>query len=144
MTLETDAHLAFELRPHPGLVIDRVENCPQLRIDCRDLDGRAPLHPPDVDGVVEVDGARGCGRDVIDLQARLGRNEQLRRDIDVQFAQQRSQISVLLVILELDLASFHAGLEFRYRIRGLGRVVPDRFVLQLHIGLSDGGALHRR
>src|SRR5205085_4860183 len=93
--------LALESDGLRGVLRHRVEDRTQLRILRGDFKDFASLNPSGVDLVIEVDGSRRVRRDPLPLETCLAEDEGLRRNRNVQFLQERPEITVRP--LELDL-----------------------------------------
>ena len=97
----------------------------------RDLDHLAAEAEADHHVVIEVDRARRLGRDPLALEARLREDQHLRRLGDVECAEQRPQVAVLRLVLELRRPRGEPLLELRDRILRRRLAVVDRLALDV-------------
>jgi len=113
--------------------VEAIENDALLGIESGELQHIAILDVPDGNFVVEVDGAGGAGRDVGDLGAGAGEDEDLGIEGDVELLQDGLKITpVVRREIELGLAGFEALFEVRDGV-GSGAVVLDGGVVQRDI-----------
>jgi hypothetical protein len=125
------------------VLIERVEDCAELRIGGRDFHDRTVLHPADVDIVVEVNRARRPRRDAIELQAGFREDEPLRRDRNLQRAENRREIAAGGVELQRDAPGVDLALKVRHRIRRSSRRIRNRRVVGQRWHLRRGEAAER-
>ena len=114
-----------------GHLVERIERRPDDFVGRRELDHAAAKAEADHDVVVEVDRARGLGRDPVALKARLREDEHLRRLGHVEFPQQRTQVAMIRLEIEFGRPLGDAILEPRDRISGRRRAVIDRVALDV-------------
>src|SRR5947209_3345330 len=137
MAQEARVALPREDRPVPGLLLERVEDGAELRIDGADLHHRAVLAVADVHVVVEIQGARRLRGDTAALQARLGENEHLRRARYMELVEQPGEIAHALVEDRPELSGVNALLQPANAVVGPGLAVADRLLLEL-VAAGDG------
>ncbi len=127
---------AIEGRTHEDrlvgwLLVQEVEDRPLVRVERGDLQRVAVLNPAEVDVVVEIEGPRGRGRDLLVLKTGLGEDQGLRRDGHLQQIHDRLEISVLGLEFQLDLALVDPLLQLGDRVadpvgKVIDRLVPER------------------
>ena len=117
MALQALAAVAQQPRRLVAILLERVEHSSGLGVRGGELQNRPAAHPPHVDVVVEVDGARIAGMDQPELGARFRENERLRRDGDVEGFQNGIEPAAAIRLEgELDVARRHAAVELGQRV----------------------------
>ena len=125
-------------------LLERVVRRADGVVDRRDLDHLAAEAEADHHLVVEIDRPRRLGRDPLALQARLREDEDLRRLGDVELAEQRPEVAVLRLELELRRSRGEPFLELRDRVARLRRTVVDRGTLDVLAGDRGAGRERRQ
>src|SRR5262249_20183424 len=123
--------LARELRPFRLLLVQRVEDRAELRVDGRHFEDDAVPAKADVGVIAEVHGPRRRRLDALALEARLGEDQRLRGDRHVQLAQQRAQVADLVVVVQAALPRAEALLQPGAGVAPRGRAVLDRLTLNV-------------
>src|SRR5215207_989632 len=121
------------------LRIERVENRAKLRVDCRNLN-QAVGNPSDINRIGKIQRARMAGENPSALQARLGKNQQLAFDWNVELAKDRPK-NLIIRPGEGYVADREALLEPRDSVTGLRSRITDRRLLVIrHILRVNGNA----
>src|SRR5688500_2902009 len=113
-----------------SLLFQRVKYCAEVGIDGGDFHQRGPRNITDVNVVVKIKGPRVVWRNAIALKRCFRKHERLRIRVDLEFAQQRRQKTVLRIEPEFNVSLLDSLLQTGYRAVRLRLAVGDRVLVK--------------
>src|SRR5437763_777388 len=87
-----------------GLLIEGIKDNALFRIERSEFQHVARSHKTNGDSVIEIQRSRCAGCNPRRLEAGFGKHQNLRADRNAQLMQNRTEIAVLLFVLQLHLA----------------------------------------
>jgi hypothetical protein len=137
---------AIEFRPLKNrmvglMLVEYIEDRPLRRVEGNDLDHLSVVYLTDIDIVVEIQRAGQFRRNLLVLETRLRKNQRLRVDRNRQLLENRFQVPVLRLEIELDLAAVDPFLKESHGVGQVFGAVVDRLLAERDVSLILDGDL---